>query len=221
MKVMVVEDEERLGKFLQRSLAEHALIVNWVRTCAEANDAISETSYDLIVLDLTLPDGDGLDMIRDWRVANFVEPVLILSARDSLKDRIEGLDLGADDYLPKPFSLDELLARMRALLRRQAARKQTIYEHNGMTLDLLGNVVLVNDQPLDLTAREYALMTIFMQNVGRVLTRSMISEKIWESHFDVDNNLLDVYMSRLRAKVSQASGKAAFKTIRGIGYQLL
>lgn len=221
MKVLVVEDEARLGRMLQKSLSEHAHIVNWVSTCASANDAIAETSYDLVVVDLGLPDGDGLALVREWRECGFTEPILILSARDSREDRVRGLDVGADDYLPKPFGMDELLARMRALLRRQAARKQTVYEHNGITLDLLAHVVKVGGRQLDLTAREYALMTIFVQNAGRVLTRSLIAEKIWDSHFDVDTNLIDVYMSRLRSKVSSASGKPMFKTIRGIGYQLL
>ena len=221
MKVLVVEDEERLGRMLKKSLSEHAHTVNWVSTCFAANDAIAETSYDLIIVDLGLPDGDGLALVREWRECGFTEPILILSARDSREDRVRGLDVGADDYLPKPFGMDELLARMRALLRRQAARKQTIYEHNGITLDLLAHVVKVGDRQLDLTAREYALMTIFVQNAGRVLTRSLIAEKIWDSHFDVDTNLIDVYMSRLRAKVGTAAGKPMFKTIRGIGYQLL
>ena len=221
MKLLVVEDEERLGQFLRTSLSQHAHIVNLVTNCAAANDALAETSYDLVILDLGLPDGDGLDLIRDWREAGFVEPVLILSARDTRKDRIDGLDLGADDYLPKPFGIDELLARIRALLRRQASRKQTVYEHNGITLDLIGHVVKINGQQADLTAREYALMTIFVQNAGRILTRSLIIEKIWDSHFDVDTNLLDVYMSRLRIKISNLAGKPMFKTVRGIGYQLL
>jgi len=221
MKVLVVEDEERLGRMLKKSLSEHAHTVNWVSTCFAANDAIAETSYDLIIVDLGLPDGDGLALVREWRECGFTEPILILSARDSREDRVRGLDVGADDYLPKPFGMDELLARMRALLRRQAARKQTIYEHNGITLDLLAHVVKVGDRQLDLTAREYALMTIFVQNAGRVLTRSLIAEKIWDSHFDVDTNLIDVYMSRLRAKVGTAADKPMFKTIRGIGYQLL
>ncbi len=221
MKVLVVEDEARLGRMLKKSLSEHAHTVNWVSTCADANDAIAETSYDLIVVDLGLPDGDGLELVREWRECGFTEPILILSARDSREDRVRGLDVGADDYLPKPFGMDELLARMRALLRRQAARKQTVYEHNGITLDLLAHVVKVGDRQLDLTAREYALMTIFVQNAGRILTRSLIAEKIWDSHFDVDTNLIDVYMSRLRAKVGTAAGKPMFKTVRGIGYQLL
>ena len=221
MKLLVVEDEERLGRFLQQGLAQHAHIVRLVTSCAAASDAIAETAYDLVILDLGLPDGDGLDLIRAWREAGFVEPVLILSARDSRQDRVAGLDLGADDYLPKPFGMDELLARIRALLRRQAARKQTVYEHNGITLDLLGHVVRVDGKQLDLTAREYALMTIFVQNAGRVLTRSLIAEKIWDSHFDVDTNLLDVYMSRLRAKIGALTQAPVFKTVRGIGYQML
>ena len=206
MKTLVVEDEEKLGRFLRTSLLEHAHIVKWVRSCAEANDALAETAYEIVILDLGLPDGDGLDLIREWRASGFTEPVLILSARDSRKDRIAGLDLGADDYLPKPFGIDELVARMRALVRRQAVRKQTLYEHNGITLDLLGNVVSVGGATIDLTAREYAMMAIFVQNAGRVLPRSLLAERIWESHFDVDANLLDVYMSRLRAKMGAATG---------------
>ena len=221
MKVLVVEDEEKLGRFLRTNLLEHAHIVKWVRSCAEANDALAETAYEIVILDLGLPDGDGLELIREWRASGFTEPVLILSARDSRKDRIAGLDLGADDYLPKPFGIDELVARMRALVRRQAVRKQTLYEHNGITLDLLGNVVKVGGAAIDLTAREYAMMAIFVQNAGRVLPRSLLAERIWESHFDVDANLLDVYMSRLRSKIGAAAGRPVFKTVRGIGYQLI
>jgi DNA-binding response OmpR family regulator len=123
MKVLIVEDEVRLGQFLKQGLSEHAHTVTWVQTCRDANDALVETKYDLIVLDLSLPDGDGIDLVREWRASGFNEPVLILSARDSLEDRIKGLDVGADDYLPKPFSLEELLAHMRALLRRQSVLK--------------------------------------------------------------------------------------------------
>lgn len=221
VKVLVVEDEERLGRFLKQALSEHAHIVNWVGTCAAASDALADTHYDLIVLDLGLPDGDGLDLVRDWRASGFTEPVLILSARDTRQDRVAGLDLGADDYLPKPFGIDELLARMRALMRRQAARKQTAFEHGGISVDLLAHVVKIDGIQIDLTAREYALMAVFIQNPGRVLTRTLIAEKIWDSHFDVDTNLLDVYMSRLRAKIGQLTDRSIFKTVRGIGYQLL
>ena len=221
MKVLIVEDETRLGQFLRQGLSEHSHTANLVGTCRDANDALVDTKYDLIVLDLSLPDGDGLDLVREWRASGFNEPVLILSARDSLADRIAGLDVGADDYLPKPFSLEELLARMRALMRRQSVVKQTVLERNGLKLDLLGHTVHADGQQVDLTGREYALLEVFMQNAGRVLTRTLISEKIWSSHYDVDTNLLDVYMSRLRAKLEGALGRPVFKTVRGIGYQLL
>ena len=221
MKVLIVEDEVRLGKFLRQGMTENAYTSTWVKTCGEANTAISESHYDSIVLDLNLPDGDGLDLVREWRASGFNEPVLILSARDGLEDRIRGLDCGADDYLPKPFSLEELLAHLRALMRRQSVSKQTVLERGGIRLDLLGHTVSVGGQPIDLTGREYALLEIFMQNAGRVLTRSLICERIWSSHYDVDTNLLDVYMSRLRTKLANAAGRQVFKTVRGIGYQLL
>jgi two-component system copper resistance phosphate regulon response regulator CusR/two-component system response regulator QseB len=220
MKVLIVEDERRLGAFLRQGLSEQAYSVTLATTCAEASDALVETRFDAVVLDLGLPDGDGLDLIREWRLSGLNEPILILSARDQLEDRIRGLDHGADDYLPKPFSLEELNARLRALLRRQSVTKQTVLERNGIRLDLLSHTVHFQGEPIDLTAREYALLEIFMQNGGRVLTRTFISEKIWASHYDVDTNLLDVYMSRLRGKFEHG-GKPVFKTVRGIGYQLV
>ena len=221
MKVLVVEDQQRLGQFLERGLREATYTVRWVRTCKDALDALAESAYDVIVLDLGLPDGDGIDMLRQWRESGFNEPVLILSARDSLEDRIKGLNIGADDYLPKPFSFEELLARVRSLVRRQSTSKQMVLEHRGIRVDLVSHTVEVNGRPLDLTSREFALLQIFMQNAGRILTRTLISEKIWESHYDVDTNLLDVYMSRLRAKVEGVLGKPVFKTVRGVGYQLV
>jgi DNA-binding response OmpR family regulator len=219
--VLIVEDQVRLGEFLRQAIAEHRYTATWVRTCKDAADALAETPFDAIVLDLSLPDGDGLELLRQWRKSGFNEPVLILSARDSLEDRVKGLDIGADDYLPKPFSLEELLARVRSLLRRQSTVKHTLLEHAGIRLDLLGLTVHVNGKPVDLTSREYALLEIFMQNQGRILPRTLITDKIWESSYDVDTNLLDVYMSRLRSKLETASGQPLFKTVRGVGYQLI
>jgi DNA-binding response OmpR family regulator len=221
VKVLIVEDQLRLGEFLKQSLVECRHTATWVRTCAEASDALAETPYDAVILDLTLPDGDGIDLLRQWRKSGFNEPVLILSARDTVEDRIKGLDVGADDYLPKPFSLEELLARMRSLLRRQSTVKQTVLEHSGIRLDLLGHTVQVGGRTVDLTSREYALLEIFMQNQGRILPRTLITDKIWASSYDVDTNLLDVYMSRLRSKLETTSGKTLFKTVRGVGYQLI
>ena len=221
MKVLIVEDQQRLGQFLERGLKECTYTVKWVGTCKDALDALAEASFDVVILDLGLPDGDGIEMLRRWRASGFNEPVLILSARDSVEDRIKGLDVGADDYLPKPFSFEELLARVRSLVRRQSSVKQVVLEHRGVKVDLLSHTVQVNGRPIDLTSREYALLEIFMQNPGRILTRTLISEKIWASNYDVDTNLLDVYMSRLRAKLETSAATPLFKTIRGIGYQLL
>jgi two-component system copper resistance phosphate regulon response regulator CusR/two-component system response regulator QseB len=221
MKILIVEDQRKLGLFLKQAFIERAYTATWVGSCSEARDALCETNYDVIVLDIGLPDGDGLALLREWRGAGFNEPVLILSARDAVEDRVSGLDVGADDYLPKPFSLEELLARLRSLLRRQSSVKETVLQHQGIKLDLLSRTVQLNGQPIDLTSREFALLEVFLQNPGRILTRTLISEKIWESHYDVDTNLLDVYMSRLRAKVEAPLGKSLFKTVRGVGYQLV
>jgi DNA-binding response OmpR family regulator len=221
MKVLIVEDQQRLGNFLEQGLKECAYTVTWVQSCAAARDALADSSYDVILLDLGLPDGDGIDLLRQWRASGFNEPVLILSARDTVADRIKGLDIGADDYLPKPFSFEELLARVRSLVRRQSSVKQVVLEHRGIRVDLLSHTVQVNDQAIDLTSREYALLEIFMQNHGRILPRTLITDKIWASSYDVDTNLLDVYMSRLRAKLEATPERPLFKTVRGVGYQLV
>lgn len=202
-------------------MLERSYAVTWVRSCRQASDALCESNHDAIILDLGLPDGDGLELLRQWRKSGFNEPVLILSARDALQDRIKGLDLGADDYLSKPFSMEELLARLRSLLRRQCAAKEAVLEHRGIRLDLVGRTVHLAGEPVDLTSREFSLLEIFMQNVGRILPRRLICEKCWSSHYDNEANLLDVYMSRLRTKFESVPGPPLFKTLRGVGYQLL
>ncbi|HWJ36874.1 MAG TPA: response regulator transcription factor [Steroidobacteraceae bacterium] len=219
--MLIVEDQHRIGTFLKQALLERAYAVSWVRTCQEARDALCESHHDAIILDLGLPDGDGIELLRQWRKSGFNEPVLVLSARDAVQDRINGLDVGADDYLSKPFSMEELLARMRSLLRRQSAVKEAVLEHRGIKLDLIARTVHLDGEPVDLTSREFALLEIFMQNVGRILSRALICEKCWSSHYDNEANLLDVYMSRLRAKFETVPGPPVFKTLRGVGYQLL
>lgn len=221
MKVLIVEDQVRIGQFLKQGLQECRYTVTWVQTCADAEDALCNTAFDAIILDLSLPDGDGLDLLCRWRNTGNNEPVLILSARDTLADRIKGLDLGADDYLPKPFSIEEVLARIRSLVRRQSSAKQTLLEHNGIQLNLLARTVLSDGVSIDLTSREYALLEIFMHNHGRILPRTLIAEKIWASNYEVDTNLLDVYMSRLRTKLETSPKKVVFKTVRGVGYQMI
>jgi len=221
MKILIVEDQRRLGHFLRKGLTECAYTVTLVPTCREARDALCETAYDAIILDLGLPDGDGLDLLQEWRRGGFNDPVLILSARDALQDRIRGLDLGADDYLAKPFSIEELVARVRSLLRRKSDSKQTVLEHRTLRMDLLARAVTLKGRAVELTSREFALLEVFLQNPGRILPRTLIAEKIWESHYDVDTNLLDVYMSKLRSKLEPDGEARIFKTLRGVGYQLL
>ncbi|EDY20667.1 two component transcriptional regulator, winged helix family [Chthoniobacter flavus Ellin428] len=221
MRILIVEDDRKVGQFIERGLSEVAYSGTLVRTCAEARDTLADSPYDAIVLDLGLPDGDGLQLLRDWRSSGFNEPVLILSARDALQDKVKGLNLGADDYLAKPFSLEELIARIRSLLRRQGGKKTTVFEHRAIKLDLLARTVEVEGKRIDLTAREFSLLELFMQNQGRVLTRTMIAEKVWDSHSDLDTNLLDVYMRRLRKKLESTPDKQYFKTLRGVGYEMI
>ena len=221
MKVLIVEDERRVGQFISRGLEEMAYSTTWVRTCHEARDALADSPHDVIVLDLGLPDGDGLELLREWRSLGFNEPVVILSARDAVQDRIKGLNLGADDYLAKPFSFEELLARIRSLVRRHGGKKATVFEHRGIKMDLLARTVRRNNQKIDLTAREFSLLELFMQNQGRVLTRTMISERIWDLQDDLDANLIDVYMRRLRKKIEVSPDAPIFKTLRGVGYEML
>ncbi|GAC1452685.1 MAG: response regulator [Steroidobacteraceae bacterium] len=221
MRILIVEDQHRIGAFLEKALRDRCYSITWVQSCGAARDALSNASYDAVILDLGLPDGDGLELLRQWRKAGFNEPVLILSARDAVQDRVNGLDLGADDYLPKPFSLEELLARLRSLLRRQSAVKEAILEHRGIRLDLIGHTVHFRGAPMELTNREFTLLELFMQNAGRIITRELICEKCWSSDHANEANLLDVYMSRLRAKFDTEPGAPLFKTLRGVGYQLL
>jgi len=221
MKVLIVEDDRKVGSFILSGLGEATYTTKLVRTCAEARDALADDTFDAVVLDLGLPDGDGLDLLRQWRAAGFNEPVLILSARDAVADRVKGLNLGADDYLAKPFSFDELLARLRSLLRRQATAKTTVLEHRSIRVDLLARTVTAAGAPVTLTNREFALLELFLQNTGRVLTRTMIAERVWEASHDLQTNLIDVYVRRLRQKLEQPGDAPLIRTVRGTGYQLV
>ena len=220
MKVLVVEDERRVGAFIEKALQEQNYTVRVVASCAAARNALAESPYDGVVLDLGLPDGDGLALLGEWRSSGFGEPVLILSARDAVQDRIRGLNIGADDYLAKPFSVDEVIARLRSLFRRQTGNKATVLTHGAIRIDLLAHVVTRDGHPIELTSREYALLELFLQNPNRVLTRTFIAEKIWEASYDLETNLIDVYIRRLRRKLESGTGRSLIKTIRGVGYQL-
>ena len=219
MKILIVEDDVKIGRFVEKGLRENAYTVIWARGMAEANDAISESPFDLIILDIGLPDGDGFQLLREWRAAGFEEPVLILSARDSVSDRVTGLNLGADDYLPKPFSFEELLARVRSQFRRQAKVRKTVLEHRGIRMDLLAHSVTFAGKTVELTNREYALLELFLTHVGRTLTRTQIGEKVWDAHYDMQTNLIDVYIRKLRQHFPMAEDdRPLIKTVRSVGY---
>jgi two-component system copper resistance phosphate regulon response regulator CusR/two-component system response regulator QseB len=181
---------------------------------------VAESQFDLIILDIGLPDGNGLQLLTEWREKNLATSVLILSARHDVDDKITGLNLGADDYLTKPFSFGELLARLRSLARRQAGQKKTVLEHRGIRIDLLTREVTLDGEPVQLTQREFALLEFFLQNPARVLTRTQISEKIWDCHFDMETNLVDVYVAKLRGKLRRANeAEPLFQSVRGVGYK--
>jgi DNA-binding response OmpR family regulator len=220
MKILIVEDDKKVGAFLVRELEAVAYSATWVQSCSVATTTLSDSPHDAIILDIGLPDGDGLALLRQWRSLGFNEPVLILSARDAVQDRVDGLNLGADDYLAKPFSFEELLARLRSLFRRQGGQKTTVFEHRGVKFDLITRKVQREGVTVEMTMREYALLELLMQNQGRIVTRSMIAEKIWDAQNDLADNIIDVYMRRLRRKLDLDPERPLFKTIRGLGYQM-
>lgn len=220
MRILIVEDEARVAGFIEKGFRENAYATTWARDCAEANDLLSSGEYDMIVLDLGLPDGDGLDLLKEWRRCGFDEPVVILSARDSVSDRVSGLNLGADDYLPKPFSFDELLARARSLMRRQGKVRHTVLRYRDVTLDLLARSVTVGERQVSLTNREFSLLEMLMQNQGRVLTRTTIGERIWEANYEMQTNLIDVYVRKLRQHLGDEGDPPMIKTVRGVGYMM-
>jgi DNA-binding response OmpR family regulator len=221
VKILVVEDERRVGSFVEKALQEQSYTTRLVRTVAQARTVLSEDAYDVIILDLGLPDGDGLDLLREWRRHGFTEPVIILSARDAVQDRIQGLNLGADDYLPKPFAVDELLARIRSVLRRQTPAKTTTLVHGDIRMDLLARTATLGGLAVELTSREYALLELFLHHPGRILTRTLIAEKIWDAAYDMETNLIDVYVRRLRKKLERDPERPLIRTVRGTGYQLV
>ncbi len=221
MKILIVEDNRKLGQFVRKGLEEQAYAAVLVEDLAGAREVFYADEFDVVVLDLSLPDGDGLDFLKEVREGNNDASVIILSARSDVEDRITGLNLGADDYLAKPFSFAELLARVRSLTRRHDRNRKTVLDNSGVRMDLVTREVTVGDRKIELTQREYALLEYLLKNAGRVVTRTQIAEAIWDCHFDMETNLIDVYIRKLRGKLQAEEGGASpIRTVRGVGYSL-
>jgi DNA-binding response OmpR family regulator len=220
MRILVVEDDSALSNLLVRALREESYAVDLAQDGQEAEWLAYENPYDVIVLDIMLPVKDGLTVLKNLRQGGIKTPVLMLTAKDSTEDKVSGLDEGADDYLTKPFSLDELLARVRTLLRRQGGEVATILEVGPIRIDPAKKQVTRDGVPIDLTAKEYALMEYFGRNAGVVLSRTQLSEHVWDMNFEPTSNVVDVYVGYLRNKIDKAWGSNFIKTMRGHGYML-
>ena len=220
MKILVVEDEERVAHFIQKGLKEegHAVDVSYDGEDGEFLAEIND--YDLIILDLMLPKKNGIVVCRELRASGVATPVLMLTARDSIEDKVRGLDAGADDYLAKPFAFEELLARVRALLRRQSDNKSPILKLADLELDPISRRVTRSGEAIRLTTKEYALLEYLMRNPGKVLSRTLIGEHVWDMNFDPESNVIDVYVSHLRAKIDKGFEPPLLHTLRGQGYLL-
>jgi two-component system, OmpR family, response regulator len=220
MRLLVVEDESRLALLLKRGLEEQGYAVDVSGDGAEALWLASETAYDTIVLDVMLPSLDGLELTRRLRARRQWTPVLLLTARDAIDDRVSGLDAGADDYLVKPFSFTELLARVRALVRRSRVERPTVLQVGDLRLDPARRRAWRAEAELDLSPKEFALLELFLAHPGEVLTRGRILEHVWDFAYDPTSNVVDQYVAYLRRKVDRPFGRADLETIRGFGYRL-
>jgi len=220
MRILLVEDDSRVASFIKRGLREENYAVDVAKDGEEAIYMAQAGPYDLMILDLLLPKKSGLEVLKTLRGEKVTIPTLILTAKDEMDDRVKGLDAGADDYLTKPFGFDELLARIRALLRRRGDMVPTLLKVGELELDTLRHKARRGGKELELTSREYALLEYLMRHADRVVTRTMLAEHVWEQDFDPLSNVIDVHIARLRRKIDDGFRKKYLQTMRGTGYTL-
>ena len=220
MRILVVEDERKVAKVLRQELEDESFTVDVAFDGEEGELLASQLEYDLIILDILLPKKDGITVLRNLKAHGVPTPILMLSAKSSVEDKVEGLNNGADDYLPKPFANAEVRARARALVRRRASEKSTILKIADLELDTVKHTAFRGDKRIDLTAREYSLLEFLMRNANHVLTRSTISQEIWNYNFDTGTNIVDVYINHLRSKIDDGFDTKLLHTVRGVGYEI-
>jgi heavy metal response regulator len=220
VRILVVEDEKKVASFIKKGLEEEYYSVDIAFDGKEGFRLALNEEYDLVVLDVMLPFKDGFTVLRELRAQNIQTPVLFLTAKGSLTDKIEGLNLGADDYLTKPFSFEELVARVRALLRRVSVSKSTDLLAGDLTLDTQTHKVLRNGNEITLTPKEYAILEYLIRNKNKIISRTILTEHVYDYHFDTDTNVIDVYINKLRNKIDKGFDKQLLNTVRGIGYMI-
>lgn len=220
MRILLVEDDPQIARFVRKGLTEQSYAVDVAATGEEALYQASIGSFDAIVLDVIIPAPDGVEVCRRLRAQGSKVPILMLTARDAVPDRIVGLDAGADDYLVKPFQFEELLARLRALLRRGGATLPAVIAVGGLEIDTRSHRVRLDSKPVPLTTKEYALLEFLARNAGRIVGREEIAEHVWNEEFDPFSNLIEVYVNRLRRNIEKVSRKKLIQTVRGAGYML-
>jgi heavy metal response regulator len=220
MRILVVEDEKKVASFIKKGLEEEGYAVDIAADGEDGLDMALTRVHDLIILDIRLPRMDGLHVLQALRQGGVTAPVLLLTVRATIEDKVLGLDAGADDYLTKPFAFQELVARVRALLRRRTEAEPTVLRIGDLTLDPARRTVARGGEKIDLTPREFALLDYFMRNPGRVLTRTMITEHVWDYSFDTSTNVIDVYVNYLRRKIDAGREPKLLHTVRGVGYML-
>ncbi len=218
MRILIVEDEKKVSGFIKKGLEEETYAVDIAPDGEEGLLLGEQNQYDLIILDLMLPKIDGLEVLSTLRDRKIETPILLLTAKDSVEDKVTGLNKGADDYLTKPFAFSELLARIRVLLRRGKAEARTTLEIADLTLDMVSHKVKREEQEIELTGKEYSLLEYFLRNQGKVLTRTMIAEHVWDYNFDTFTNVIDVYVNHLRKKIDKDYSQKLLHTLRGVGY---
>lgn len=218
MKLLVIEDETKIASLLKKGLQEQGFQVDISGDGEDGLERATTTPYDAIVIDIMLPKRDGLSVLRTLRLRKVTAPVMIITARGDVNERVEGLNLGADDYMAKPFSMDEVVARIRALVRRVTGETITLYKVGDLIMNLVTREILRGTRRVNLTVREFRLLEHLMRLPGQVVTRTQLIERVWEYHFDPGTNLVDVYIQRLRRKIDDGEEVKLIQTVRGVGY---